>query len=177
MPFETFNVRATNARDVMLGIHRQLIAQLADIIPEEVIILADPSEWEDSEGQPEQTITTAGLTICPTDSEMPEEFQTGGGAATCFEYAGVEVTILADSRKDQTGHMAAALYDADDGLFELKRRVLKALVGVDISGGDPNVFLLAELVPVRRSNKLKKNPQGIWFTTVEFGTLFLWDLT
>jgi hypothetical protein len=178
MPFETFNVRATNARDVLFGIQRQLVQQLADVIPQEAVLLADPSEqWDGEDGQPEQTISTGGLTICLTDAEMPEELQTGGAAATCFEYSGVEITIFADNRLDQVGQEPAAVFDADNGLLELKRRLLKALVGVDLTGGDPPVPLLSELIPVRRSRKPRKNPSGIWYLTVEFGTLFLWDLT
>jgi hypothetical protein len=158
-----------------LAFQAQLVAQVGDIFPAETVTLQDPDEWDG--GIPEQTINTAFLCVAPTDAEFPEEIQIGGGAMTCMEWGAVGVWIFSDSRLDQVGHMAAALYDENEGLLELKRRVLRALVGQDLTGGDGAQPLLAELVPAKQFDKPRKNPQGLWFIKLVFGALFMWDLS
>jgi len=175
MPLNTGLPRATNHRDVLLGFRAQLIAQLGDIFPDDTITLQDPDEWVD--GIPEQTINSTFICIAPTDAEFPEEIQIGGGATTCMEWGAVGVWIFSTDRLDQVGHMAAALFDENEGLLELKRRVLRALVGVDLTGGDGPQPLLAELVPAKTFDKPRKNPQGLWFIKLVFGALFMWDLS
>lgn len=173
MPLTTVDPRSTNIREVLLSVRAALIAGLSDIFPEEAVMLADPDEWID--GAPEQQISTAFLTISLTEANLPDDVQVGGGAATTEQLAAVAVTIFTDSRLDQTGQMAAALFDKSEGLLELQRRVMRALVGTDLIG-DNVQSLLSQLTAARIVAKPRRNPQGIWFTTLVFGVSFFWDL-
>jgi hypothetical protein len=174
MPLTTVTSRFTNPRDVLLAIQRTLVAGLVDIIPEDGIIISDPDEWES--GIPEPMLSGPFLAISLTDSDFPDDVQIGGGAAACEELMAVAVTIFSNERLDQTGHMPAAVYDIDEGLLELKRRVLRALVGTDPTG-DNALSLLSQLVPIQHGTKPRKNPQGVWFLVLICGTSFFWDLT
>src|SRR5512135_2121305 len=174
MPLGTVTTRATNTREVMLGLWKQLADNLGDIFPAETIFLSDPDEWQ--AGAPEQQITTEFLCVCGTDADLPEETQIGGGQFTTFKWGGFAVYIFTDSRLGQVGHQAAALYDPEHGLYELERRVMRALVGSD-PVGDNALPLLAELTPARSSFKPRRNENGLWFMKLEFGAGFLWDLS
>jgi hypothetical protein len=175
MPPRTVTARFTNSRDVLLAVQAALVNGLVDIFPDPAaIMISDPENWDD--GVPEPQISTAFLTVAPTDSDFPDDTQVGGGQFACEELAGVAITIFSDSRLDQTGQMPAAVYDPNEGLFELKRRVLRVMVGAD-PVGDNALPLLSQLVPIRRGTKPRKNPQGIHFITLEFGTSHFWDLT
>lgn len=174
MPLTTTSARFTNPRDVLLAIQNALIAGLADIFPAETIMISDPDEWED--GAPEQQMSSSFICIAMTDSEFPDDVQIGGGANTCEELGGVVVYIFSDSRLDSTGQMPAVVFDPNEGLLELRRRVMRVLVGSDPLG-DNAMPLVSQLIPVRRAAKPRKNPQGIWFTTLEFGTSYFLDLT
>lgn len=175
MPLNTVLPRATNHRDVLLAFQAQLQYLIGDIFPAETVTLQDPDEWVD--GVPEQSINSTFICIAPTDGEFPEEFQIGGGTQTCFEWSAVGVWVFSNSRLDQVGQMAAALYDPNEGLLELKRRILRAMVAVDLTGGDGAQPLLSELIPAKSFDKPRKNPQGLWFIKLVFGALFLWDLS
>lgn len=175
MPLTTTSSgRFTNLRDVLLSVHAALVNGLLDIFPSETIVFADPDAWDN--GVPEQLISSSFLAVCLSDAEFPDDVQVGGGAAATEEMSAVQVHIFSNMRLDQTGQMPAVLFDENEGLLELKRRVLRAIVGADLTGDNVNP-LLSQLVPVRRAAKPRKNPQGIWFLTVEFGLSFFWDLT
>jgi hypothetical protein len=175
MPLTTNNPgRFTNTREVLLAVHRQLVSNLADIFPEETIVLADPDDW-DGGLIPEQLINSTFLVVCLTDSEFPDDVQVGGGANTCEELGGIQVHIFSDSRLSQLGHTGGIL-EENEGLLELKRRVLRALVGTDPTG-DNAYNLLSQLIPIRRATKPRLNPQGIRFLTLDFGISYFWDLT
>lgn len=173
MPLETVNARFTNPRDVLLAFQQQLTAALVDVIPDDGVIIADPDEWDDA---PEPQLSGPFITLAYGDSQFPDDVQTGGGAATCEEIVPLVVTIFANERLDQTGHMPAAVFDDEHGLLELKRRVLRATVGTDPTGGDA-LPLLSQLVPIRNASKPRKNAQGVWFLSLTFGVSFFWDLT
>ena len=72
--------------------------------------------------------------------------------------------------------MPEAVYDIDQGLLEIKRHVLRVLVGADPLG-DNALPLLSQLVPARSSSKPRRNAEGVWFLSLTFGASFFWDLT
>jgi hypothetical protein len=164
----------TNPRDILLAIQRALTDGLADCIPADQIVISDPDEWES--GTPEPHLMGPFLCIALADSDFPDDVQIGGGQYTAEELAEIVVTIFSNERLDQTGHMSAAVYDPEAGLLELKRRVLRALVGADPTG-DNALPLLSQLIPVRRSTKPRKNAEGVWNLAVTFGVSFFWDLS
>lgn len=175
MPLTTITARSTNTRDVVLAVQRLLVAQLADIFPEEAIMVSDPDSW-DGDNTPEAMMSTSFITICPGDSTFPDDVQYGGGLQTIEEKATLELYIFSDSRLDSSSRMPAAVYDENEGLFELKRRVLRALVMQDPTG-DNQLPLLSELLPVYSSTKPRKNASGVHFIKLVFGVPFFWDLS
>jgi hypothetical protein len=174
MPLYTVNPRFTNPRDVLLAIQRALVDGLADILADDQIIISDPDEWDN--GTPEPMLSGPFLTLCLSDSDFPDDVQIGGGQLACEELAAVNITIFSNERLSQTGHMPEAVYDIDQGLLEIKRRVLRVLVWADPLG-DNALPLLSQLIPARSSSKPRKNAEGIWFLSLTFGASFFWDLT
>ena len=175
MPLFTETARFTNSREVVLAVHRLLISKLAGYdIPQERIVIADPEQWED--GPPTTLIDETLFTVCPGDSEFPEDVQIGGGLNTIEEIAAIEVTIFAARRLDQNGTMPAAIYDENDGLLEQKRRVMKALCQADPTG-DNALPLLSQFAPIRTSSKPRKDSTGLFILRLIFGTPFFWDLS
>lgn len=175
MPLTTVTARSTNTRDVILAIQRLLISQLGDIFPEETIVISDPDEWENG-ATPENLINSEFITICPGDSTFPEDVQIGGGTHTVEELGTLELYIFTSSRLDQTGTMPAAVYDPEEGLFELKRRVMRALCQADPTG-DNRMPLVSQFIPIQNGTKPRKNASGIHFMKLTFGINYFWDLT
>lgn len=165
----------TNTRDVVMAIQRLLINQLSDIFPEETIVVSDPDNWEDGKA-PENLMQSQFLTVCPGDSTFPDDVQIGGGANTTEELGTVEIHIFSDARLDQVGQMPAAVYDESEGLFELKRRVLRALCQADPTG-DNQMPLVSQLIPAISATKPRRNAEGIHFIKLTFGASYFWDLS
>lgn len=174
MPLTTQTARFTNTREVVLALQRLLQTQLADIFTEETVVITDPDDWENG-ATPENLLQTSFLTICPGDSVFPEDVQIGGGTQTVEELGTLELYIFSDARLDQTGTFPAAVYDENEGLFELKRRVLKALCQVDPTG-DNQLPLLSQFIPIQSAGKPRKNGSGIHFLKLTFGISHFWDL-
>lgn len=174
MPLFTQTPRFTNTREVFLAFQSMLRSKLADIFPEEAVLLADPELWEN--GPPEPRIATSFLTICPGDSTAPDDVQTGGGTNTTEEFETLEVTIFSDSRLDSTGSFPAAVYDENEGLFELKRRVLVAMCQADPTG-DNQLPLLSAFTFFISWTKPRRFDSTLLFIKLVFGTQHFWDLS
>jgi hypothetical protein len=175
MPQTTITDRSTNTREVVLALQALLVSQLADLFTEETVVITDPDSW-DSGQTPENLIATSFITLCPGDSDFPDDVQVGGGANTVEELGTLELYIFSDARLDQTGVFPAAVYDPNEGLFELKRRVLRALCQADPTG-DNTKLLVSQLIPIRSCTKPTKNSSGVHFLRLVFGTSFFWDLS
>jgi hypothetical protein len=175
MPLTTQKFREGNLREVVLAIQRLLIRELADIFTEGTILITDPDEWEAGES-PENLINTSFVTLAPGDATFNEELQYGGGIQTVEEDNLFNVYVFSDSRLDQTGVFPAAIYDENEGLLELKRRVLKALVMADPTG-DNQLPLLSQGVYITSSSRPRKNTSGVHFIQLAFKVSFHWDLS
>lgn len=173
MPLTTVSFRLTNTREVTLAVQRKLQNRLADIFPEEAILLADPEQWDD--GPPASVAESSFLAVCPGDSQFPEDVQSGAVPITVEEIGTAEVTIYSSMRLDRTGSMPAAVWDETEGLLELKRRVILALAGADLTG-DNALPLLSQLIPVRTADKPRKDSTGRYYLKVVFGICYFWDL-
>lgn len=170
MPQETSTANFTNQRDVLLAVQDILLSDLSDMgFNEASIFITDDGE------PPAQLRQKLFLTLSPSDAEFPDDVQTGGGAATVEGLAGFRVTIFSALKVDQGGRFPVAVYDPDQGLYEIMRRVMKALVGVyPERNGLP---LLSDCIKIRRTSSPMRDDKGNYFVTMEFGTPFFWDLT
>lgn len=175
MPLTTVTARMTNTRDVVLAVQRLLVNQLSDIFTEETVVISDPEDWDNGE-TPETLINSSFITMCPGDSVFPDDVQYGGGVNTIEEKETLELYIFSDARLDSTSKMPATVYDENEGLFELKRRVLRAMCQSDPTG-DNQLPLLSELLPVISCTKPRKNASGVHFIKLVFGIPHFWDLT
>lgn len=170
MSSETTSANFTNHRDVLLAVQELILADMADLSFSEatVVVSDDPSPPANMRAQ-------LFMTICPGDSQFPDDVQTGGGADTVEELAVVLVTLFSARKTDQVGRMPLAVYDPERGLLEIKRRVMRALVG---QYPDRNRFpLLSDCIKIRRSTMPRCDESGLYSLMLEFGTSFFWDLT
>lgn len=175
MPLTTITARFTNTRDVILALQRLLVNQLSDLFTEETIVITDPDDWDNGQ-TPENLINQEFITLCPGDSTFPEDVQIGGGANTVEELGTLELYIFTSNRLDQTGTMPAAVYDPNEGLFELKRRVMQTLCQADPTG-DNQLKLLSQFMPIQSCSKPRRNSSGVHFIKITFGLNHFWDLT
>lgn len=169
MSQETSVSNFTNHRDVLLAVQDLILSELAgQEFSEANVVVTDEPE------PPANMRHQIFMTICPADSQFPDDVQTGGGAATVEELAVVLVTLFSARKTDQVGRMPQAVYDSETGLLEIKRRVMRALVG---QYPDRNRFpLLSDCIKIRRSTT-PRHDEKLYFLTLEFGTSFFWDLT
>jgi hypothetical protein len=170
----TTTPRSTNTLEVVAAVQKQLISQLSDIFPEDCIAVTDPDEWED--GTPENLINNIFMALCPGDSTFPEDTQIGGGLETVEELMTLEVYVFSAGRGDRTETYPATVYDPQEGLFELKRRVLRAMCQADPTGDNQDP-LVSQLIPVFSATKPRRTPSGIWFIKLVFGIPHFLDLS
>lgn len=121
--------------------------------------------------------------VSPGDGQFLTGEQVVGNVTELWS---VVVTAYTRVHLDSANHDTAVLRDTSRGLLELKRKILKALVGEDLTTGDGDTFL-RQLLYATDSRK----PQiGTWqggsrprsdmsfgWVSVTFGVDFDWDIT
>lgn len=80
---------------------------------------------------------TLFVTVAPGYSSFGEGFQIGGGAKQCTEEMGVDITIWSRYPPTQVSHDASSLTDPVRGLYQIKGRILRALVAIDLAANYP----------------------------------------
>ena len=119
------------------------------------------------------------VTVSPDGGSFSEgeQFQAGGGAAQCVEFAEITVLAFTRIRLDGTDRDTKLLHDLRRGLFGLKKKLLAALVGqqlVDATGNQ----LLRSLIAAKRPIKPDYDKdQAIGWIGVVFSADFDWDLS
>jgi len=89
----------------------------------------------------------------------------------------VVVTGYTRIKLDSTDHDEKVLRDAKRGLLEIKRLLLKALVGQDLTTKYSEEFLRNLLYARNVTNPQHDRTKGIGWISIEFGVDFDWDLT
>ncbi|WP_321376943.1 hypothetical protein [Trichococcus shcherbakoviae] len=116
------------------------------------------------------------LAVSAADSTFPEGEQTPGNLT---EDWGVFVTAYTRIKLDSTDRDEKTLRDASRGLLSIKRKILAALVGQDLTTEDGDTFLRQTLFARscgRPEAKEMPNKVPIGVITLEFGVSFDWDV-
>lgn len=121
------------------------------------------------------------VTVAPGEGQYDVEHQIGGGEDQLTENSVVTVTAYTRIKLDSTDHDEKLLRDARRGVFVLKRKILKALVGSDPTIGG-NEFL-RQLIYARHAHAPQileastDNRLRLACISIDFGVDFDWDLS
>ena len=113
--------------------------------------------------------------VGPGSFDVP--MQIGGGANQCVEMMPVTISAYSRIRLDPTERANRQLHEAARGLYPLKKKLLKALVGHDLLDEDGNTFLRQLIYALRSSLPEVDNQAGWGRISVEFGLEWDWDLS
>lgn len=120
------------------------------------------------------------LTVAPGEGDFIDGEQAVGNVT---ENWAVTVTIYSRVRLDQTDHDKQTLSLAGRGLLHVKKDILKALVGHDLSEEDDDTFLRQTLYAIRTTRPELVSKDGatrgmaLAVMRIDFGVSFDWDLT
>jgi len=117
----------------------------------------------------------ATVYVGPGTFDVP--FQVGGGANQCMETIPVTVTAYSRIRLDPSGRAQRQLHEVARGLYPLKRKLLKAMVGIDLTDEDDSTFLRQCIYALRSSLPEVNDKEGWGRISVEFGVAWDWDLS
>jgi hypothetical protein len=131
---------------------------------------------------PQENVAPPGgdywLTVAPGSSQYPPGEQTTDHLNDVWT---VIVTIHSRMRMDPAGHAQEQLLNAVRGLWVIKGKVLKALIGQDLQDPTGNEFLRERLYIVRGTpGEAREDDRKGWcqaFMHLEFGVPFDWNLT
>ena len=112
--------------------------------------------------------------IGPGQFDVPN--QIGGGAEQLTETIPVIVTAYSRVRLDPVDEGEKTFHSATRGLYVLKAKLLKALVGHDLTDSDGNTFLRQLLYATRAAVPIVDKAEGRGKIAVEFGVEWDWDL-
>lgn len=117
------------------------------------------------------------LTVAPNEGQFDPGLHDGGGIDQTTEEAGVVVSIFNRIHLDRGGRDGKLMSESARGLLTLKRLVLKALSGYDLSvSGNP--LLRNLMAPLKCSAPRRIDEEGrlIGAISLYFSTDFDWDL-
>lgn len=152
-----------------------LVARLIDQIPALstkncfLSILEDP---------PNYASDNVFLTVAPSAGIFPDEFQDGGGEHQCTEETGAVISIFSRFQANRPGHERALLSDFARGILRMKRLVLKALVGQNLTSTDDANYVLRDFIKAKKSSfPAYVGQEQLVKVAIEFSTVFDWNLT
>ena len=118
------------------------------------------------------------LTVSPGSGGFVDEEQVIGNTT---EFTEVIVSGYTRIRTDSTNSDKFLLLDEQRGLFAIKKKILKALVGQDLEDTEGNKFLRQVCFATRADvpQMVERNDTGNIYgcIRVTFGVMFDWDLT
>lgn len=115
--------------------------------------------------------------VCPTDGQNNGAEFAGSGAHNLVEYTAATVVIHSVMRLQQTAKPAIVMFDPTNGLFVVKRLLMRALHGVYLTtAGQPNRSLLTQPMEFIHAERPIINGQPVGDLAMTFSLPFLWDL-
>ena len=118
------------------------------------------------------------VTVAPVGGIFDVELQIGGGAGQLMESETWTVTIYSRLNLDRAHHDEQLLRHAIKGLWPLKQKLLKAIIGVDLTINDDDDTFLRQLLYVTRSGAPKYDPdKHVGWLSVDVAIDFDWDLS
>lgn len=130
------------------------------------------------EDPPQMPSDDVFVTVAPTAGDFPEEFQDGGGPNQCTEYTGAIISIFSRFQANRPGQERDALSDFARGILKMKRLVLKAVVGKNLTSAADGNQVLRELIKAKKSSfPAYVNNEQLVKVGIEVSTPFDWNLT
>lgn len=130
------------------------------------------------ETEPEEAYE--GSLICcvsPMAGTFPEDWAIGGGAEQCHEQSGVILSVWSRIHLDRKNRTKAALLKEHRGLLPIKKAILKALCGHDLTDDNGNALLTSIMAPINSKHQRRSGDGNLIGFSLSFSTDFLWDLT
>jgi hypothetical protein len=117
------------------------------------------------------------LTVSPGDGRYDEGMQVGGGAEQLMEMASVTVTAYALIALDPGDTATEILHKVNRGMLPIKKAILDALVGHDLTDSGGNYLLRQQIYAIQAWRPRYNKDTKIAMIAVGFGTDFDWDIT
>lgn len=114
------------------------------------------------------------VTVAPGNSQFPDGEQ---ASRNITEESTVQVTVYSRMRLDSTNHDDKLVLDAANSLYKLKKRVLAAIVGHDLTDEDADYFLRQWLHVLSSDRPNYDKDKAVGWLTLHVGVSFDWDLT
>lgn len=171
------------------GTNVQILTRIRDRLRDKVESLTEQNCFVCDAPIPE--VLTEGIlncTVSPTNSQFPDEFQTGAGYRQVTEEFGIDVSLLSWVELDEPGREEISLLDAEVGILNAyKRPVLRALLYDDdndaqwrITDDGGTDILRDHLTVVSTTQPHRKRigdkPHSWLVLTITFRSLFDWNL-
>jgi hypothetical protein len=116
--------------------------------------------------------------LWPTGGTFDGSADDGGGILQVFEDAGVSIRVWRKNEKDQTGTAENTLLDPQSGLFELKKKILIAMMQNARLQWEQKFILIDHMRPKSSSDPRTMTGKGGRAADLylEFSTPFQWQL-
>jgi len=111
--------------------------------------------------------------VAPGSSQFPEGEQI---PANCTEEWEIVVTVYVRMRLDDANRDTHLLHDPRRGFFALKRKILQALVGKDLTDAEGNTFLRQWTYARAAARPAFDREKSIGWWSLYFGISWDWDL-
>ena len=164
----------TDQSTILDRVVARLIDQVAALNAKTCVVTAQPPDEP-----PAQLRENLFCSVSPADGRFDQELLEGGGQNTLVEHSGVVVVLWSAMKLDRTGVNISLLTDAARGLFDLKRRVLKALTNHDLANGNGDQILQEPMRPIlsEAPRATEQHQSGVGDLAITFLVDFEWDLS
>lgn len=160
----------TTQKAVLEAVVTRLKANVTELNGDALCYVSDYPE------PPENVQTELFAMVSPSDGQFDVDIQEGAGANDVREYAGVVVTVFSRVKLDRHGRTESLLVDSTRGMLPLKRKILRALAGQQLSSGGND--LLVNHCFAQRASAPRYDPRiNLGVMSLYFSTDFAWDLS
>jgi len=118
------------------------------------------------------------VTVSPGDGDFADgQWQAGGGANTLMELATTIVCGYTRIKLDSTDRDDKLLHELKRGVLPVKKKLLKALVGQQLTDTTGNNLLISLIQARHAETPNYDNDKQTGWITLHFATPFQWDMT
>lgn len=118
------------------------------------------------------------VTVSPNGGTFPEEFTAGGGEFQCTEDTSAIITILSRFQANRPGHEQALLSDQARGMLRMKKLILKAVTGKNLTSTvDANLVLRNLMAPRQSSTPEYVGDEQLAQIGITVSLMYDWALT
>lgn len=160
----------TTQKTVLEAVVARLKAEVSELNGESLCYVSDYID------PPENVQTDLFAQVSPSDGQFDVDIQEGAGENDVREYAGVIVTVFSRVKLDRNGKTESLLVDATRGMLPLKRKIIRALAGRQLSSGGSDL-LVNHVFAQRASAPRYDRDLRLGVMSIFFSTDFEWDLS